>query len=288
MKKIDCKIGQWFKLMILMVLPLALSSCSKHLMLSPSGVLSEKTYDVPTFIEEVEISNSFTLFLTKGEKDAINVEADTSILPYLNITFSGNKLICRLKENCGIRGNAVVNIYVTYTDKLDAIDLSGATACYIKDSLAKFVDLDVRASGASNFYGTLVADKLSFDMSGSSSADISIVSKKLEIDISGASNISCKAVVLGDIDAGISGSSEVDINGVSESLKLEISGASSFGSKDFETKNAEINLSGSSRAKAILTGKLNLEASGASVLYYGGTPVLEKINLTGSSRIEKL
>jgi hypothetical protein len=56
---------------------------------------------------------------------------------------------------------------------------------------------------------------------------------------------------------------------------------------DFPVLNANIHLSGSSTATVAPTGRLDVDASGASHVYYLGDPTLGKIDTSGSSTVER-
>jgi predicted small secreted protein len=109
-------------------------------------------------------------------------------------------------------------------------------------------------------------------------------SKDLKIEVSGASSLQ------GDISAGnvtvnASGASSVTLTGAGGNLTAEVSGASRADLEDFPVRDASVEVSGASSATVYPSGRINVEASGASHVYYLGEPTLGTVNTSGGSSI---
>jgi len=125
------------------------------------------------------------------------------------------------------------------------------------------------------------------DISGASNATISGFksTKNLNVDLSGASSLR------GDIEAGdtsidLSGSSEATMTGSGANLTLDASGSSDVDLSDFPVTDAEIDASGASTVKVNASGRLDVDASGASDVYYLGNPSMGTIETSGASSVE--
>ncbi len=125
------------------------------------------------------------------------------------------------------------------------------------------------------------------DLSGASSATISGFksTKNLTVDLSGAS------ALRGDIEAGdtsfdLSGSSNANLTGSGGNLTLDASGSSDVDLSDFPVADAEIDASGASTVTVNASGRLDVEASGASNVYYLGDPSMGTIETSGASSVE--
>jgi hypothetical protein len=125
------------------------------------------------------------------------------------------------------------------------------------------------------------------ELSGASDAEISgfTSSNSLTIDLSGASSLQ------GDIQAGdttmdASGSSDARLSGSADSLNLDASGASDVDLSEFFVVDANLDVSGASSVTVNLSGRLDVDASGASDVTYLGNPTLGNINTSGSSDIK--
>lgn len=109
-------------------------------------------------------------------------------------------------------------------------------------------------------------------------------SKDFRAEISGASSLS------GDLESGnvslnVSGASSVALNGSGGSLTAEVSGASHIDLEAFPVRDAAVEVSGASSATVAPSGRIDVEASGASHVYYLGSPTLGTVNTSGGSSI---
>ena len=125
------------------------------------------------------------------------------------------------------------------------------------------------------------------DLSGASNASISGFksTKNLTVDLSGSSSLG------GDIEAGdtsfdLSGSSEANLIGSGGNLTLDASGSSDVDLSDFPVADAEIDASGASTVTVSASGRLDVNASGASDVYYLGNPSMGTIETSGASSVE--
>jgi len=110
-------------------------------------------------------------------------------------------------------------------------------------------------------------------------------SESLAVEISGASSLE------GDIEAGnvrldLSGASHATLTGSGGNLTAGASGASGIDLGSFPVKDASVQLSGASSATVYPSGRIDVEASGASHLYYLGSPTLGRVETSGASSIE--
>jgi hypothetical protein len=110
-------------------------------------------------------------------------------------------------------------------------------------------------------------------------------SKDLTVEVSGASSLQ------GDIEAGnmrlnVSGASQLTLTGTGGNLTAEASGASHIDLEGLPIKDASVELSGASSATVYPSGRIDVGASGASHLYYLGSPTLGRVETSGASSIE--
>ena len=125
-------------------------------------------------------------------------------------------------------------------------------------------------------------------ISGTSSGTITGFSSDhmLDVNVSGASSLS------GDIEAGdtsieASGSSQLTLTGSAEDVIIHASGSSVVDLEDFPVANADLDLSGASQITVLTNGRLDVEASGGSTVYYLGDPTLGTTHTSGGSSIER-
>lgn len=125
------------------------------------------------------------------------------------------------------------------------------------------------------------------DLSGASHGSITGFksTRDVGVDVSGASSLE------GDIEAGdarfdVSGASHVNLSGSAQDVTIDASGASEVDLADCPVADANVEASGASNVTVSPSGRLDVDASGASHVYYIGSPTLGRIDTSGASSVE--
>jgi hypothetical protein len=87
------------------------------------------------------------------------------------------------------------------------------------------------------------------------------------------------------IYAEIGGASSLILKGMATRLSGRLSGASLLSNFDLITDDVDLHLSGASNSSITAKNKIDLVASGASVLRYKGNAIADNIKLSGASQI---
>lgn len=134
-----------------------------------------------------------------------------------------------------------------------------------------FVDLKkIICSGASDISSE---GKLKFD--------------NLELEISGASDIRMD-LELNKLTMISSGASDVVFSGTADKVEIISSGASDVMAEDFAIRKADVKCSGAGVIKVYVTEDLEIAASGASEVYFKGSPSHVVKTVTGESEIKNI
>ena len=125
------------------------------------------------------------------------------------------------------------------------------------------------ANGASmiRLMDTLSANQVAINLTGASKMSGPIITERLSADIRDASTL--------------------DIFGETTDLSLIASGASRMTDYPFSCLNLDADLSGASEAELTVNGKINIRASGASILRYKGDATIQSQNLKDASTVIK-
>ena len=96
----------------------------------------------------------------------------------------------------------------------------------------------------------------------------------------------------GDIEAGdarfdVSGASQVTLSGSAGDVTIGASGASQLDLSAFSVDDADVEASGASKVTVNASGKLDADASGASHVYYLGSPTLGRVETSGASSVNR-
>ena len=213
-----------------------------------SGNIVENRYAYTDF---TSIKASYTCDLTvmKGDDFSIVIQCDDNIVPYLETSLSGNILNISLSS-----GYLFTNIEFEATVVMPEL---------------KYLNV----SGASSATTTGFENNGDFNLivSGASDANIDMISTaNVNCDVSGASYLNM---------------SSITTNG---NVTINCSGASTSDCRDISSNNGNITVSGASTVYSNLAGSLNGSVSGASTLYYLGTPTINSIDISGASRMVRM
>ncbi|MFM7766700.1 MAG: head GIN domain-containing protein [Bacteroidota bacterium] len=215
----------------------------------------------------INASDAFDITLKKGTSEALTIETDEKLLPYVRSDVKNGLLYLSLDKNTPkILAKKNVKAIVTISD-LQKITLSGA--CKIKS-----VD----------HFSTKMFNA---DCSGASILNLNLSAEQMSLKASGATDIKLNATITSISEMDLSGASVIDINGSTKSLKLDMTGSSNFKAIGFITDSANINSSGSSEMSIYVNETLNVISSGISKINYKGSPSL-KLNSTGLSMVNKI
>lgn len=196
--------------------------------------------------DEVRASHSFQLDIVQGETYRVVIRVDDNITEYLLVERDGDTLRIGLDPD---HNYSVRN--ATLEAEVTMPELAG-----------------LRLSGSSDATITGFESESAFD-----------------VDLSGSSSLHGD-IEAGDVSFDISGSSELILTGSAEELGIDASGSGDIDLSDFPATDGNIDASGSSTVIVHLSGKLDVDASGSSEVYYLGNPDLGNIDTSGGSSVE--
>jgi len=107
-----------------------------------------------------------------------------------------------------------------------------------------------------------------------------------KIKLSGASEVK-GTLHFDNLLLNMEGASIVKVNGTVKNIKINASGASDMKNYDLVVDNCIAELSGASDIKITIDKSLSAKASGASLLYYKGSPEKTEISSSGASNISQ-
>ncbi len=170
----------------------------------------------------IEVSGAFEVTMTQGSSEALQIEADSEVMPDIVTRVVGNTLKIYVDGWQNVRGP--LKAYLTFKD-LKSIDVSGAVSIESTDRL-QFEQLEFGGSGASEVDLELTATKLMLDLSGASKMVLKGKVDRAVAECSGASKLRLGDLETRDFSFECSGASEAEV-WATESLSIECSGASS-------------------------------------------------------------
>lgn len=171
---------------------------------------------------KLDIGGAFTVYLTQGDQEKLEIEADSKEIGEIVTEVEGGKLKIHTKPGWGERFHDMT-IYLTFKN-LDYIDFSGAVEVKA-ESLLTFSELEMDVSGAAEIDMQLKAEKYTAEFSGASEITFSGTCKSGSIEISGASEFHAEELQFEELTLDLSGASEARVFSTNK-LRIDASGAS--------------------------------------------------------------
>lgn len=194
----------------------------------------------------LKVSNAFNAYVTFSEtEEKIVIEANDNLHDRIVVLREGNDVIIKLKKFTNVKGSATLNAYIT-TKNISKFEIKGASTLTLENDWTAS-DGHIELSGASDFTGNILVDRLLIDMSGASNADLF---------------------------------------GTADQVIADLSGSSHFRDFDLEIRKLNIDLSGASSAFLSVSETIDIKASGASELNYKGNAEVINKRLSGASEIK--
>lgn len=217
---------------IALVVVLLCTACGLQV-INGSGQISSETRTVSDFTA-VDFSGFGELTLVQGDTEALTIETDDNLLPYLKTTVSRGTLSIGFDDGIWfpiLRPTRSIR-YTLTVKTLTTLDLSGA--------------------------GTVEAAALTAD--------------HLTLAESGAGQITIDQLTANDVTVTMSGAGTVELAGQVTKQTVEMSGLGNYQAGDLASETARITLSGAGAATVWVSEQLDAEMSGAGSISYYGSP----------------
>ena len=219
----------------------------------------------------VEVSSCFKVSIKQADSYSVNIAGNENLFSYINVSKSGSTLKI-----------AIRSLPFPATPKL----LSPRSNLRAEITMPELRKLRLSSAATCTVSGFSSQDGFDLNIAGNSVLDIDIEAGKTKVEISGASRLRGE-MKLADAEFTLSGASRTELSGSAHSVGLNAWGASRLDLADFVLKDTGVNLKGASEATVKVNGKLDLDLSGGSRLYYSGNPTMGKINVSGTSTLSQ-
>lgn len=196
-----------------------------------------------TGFKGVESHGSFDLFVSSGATNAVKIEAEENLLPYIETYVDGDILKIDTKDGYWISTKRSIKIFITAPD-------------YRR----------IKSFGSGNITGeTKITATNKLDLGVTGSADI-----KMEVDAP-------------SVDADISGSGNIVLNGNTKQFSSTVSGSGDVRAYDLRSEETKVRIAGSGNADVYASVSLDVNVAGSGdVRYKGGGKVNSNIAGSGN------
>ncbi|MCK4777252.1 MAG: DUF2807 domain-containing protein, partial [Actinomycetia bacterium] len=212
-----------------------------------SGNIVSEFREVRDF-DEISLSGTGNIFITQGDEESLEIEADDNIIPKIITEVKNGKLTIRYKSGSfwflSLAPTKPVNFYIALKE-VDNISISGSGK--------------VQSSG-------LEVGKLKLYIGGSGNMDLNLIAD--------------------EINSQIIGSGRYNLSGYTKRHEITISGLGSYYAENLVSNDCKIRISGSGKAKVRVEDDLGVTINGNGSVDYYGDPRVDQ-NISGSGKVRK-
>ena len=232
--------------------------------------------------ENVEAEDNLEIFLIKGDKCALEIEADDNVHEAIDATITNGTL--RLSTTKDISAKKL-SVKVTYTDDFKmmiAKDDTNVTA--LTDvSLDNFT---FKTSGSAKVFANVRSKVFTLMANDKSKTELNVTAENTTVELN--KNAQLKALISSpklkfDMYLKSTATVEGDVN----DLKLRLDSNTNFTGKNLTAKTSQIIIEGSANASVNINTSVVIEASGKSELELYGDQKIEIKKFTENAMIRK-
>lgn len=234
--------------------------------------------------ENIEVEDNLELFLVKGDKCELEIEADDNVHDAISIVENAGTL--RLSVSKELTGVKKLSVKVTYTDNFKMIIAKDeANVTSLTDM--KLDNFTFKTSGSARIFSTVKAKVFTLMANDKSRIELNLTSENSSIELSKSAQL--KALISSPkMKLDMYQKATATIEGDVIDLKLRLDSNTNFTGKNLTAKNAEIVGEGNANLSVAVTGVAVIEISGKSEIdLYGEQSKIEIRKFTGSSAIRK-
>ena len=226
---------------------------------------------VTTDFETLEVEDNLEIFLIKGDKCGIEIEADDNLHDIIIINLKDKNLhLSTAKE---ITSAKKLSIRITYTDAFKMViakDKSTITALEELNldelTFKSFDDSKIFVNAKTNLFTLMANDK--------SKIELNLKSEQATVELS--KNAQLKALISsGQLTFDMYQKTNAIIEGDATNLKLRLDNNADFTGKNLTATNAEIITEGYSNCNILVNTAASIEASGKSEIQLFGDPKID-------------
>lgn len=272
------KISFLFTLLFLATITVA----QKKEKIKGSKIVTVSVKEIPSF-ENIEINDNFEVFLVKGEKASLEIEADDNLHEIINYEVAGGTLrVSSLREATSAKKFA---LRINYTSELKLITAKNESSVKALAEL-QLENITIKNYDNSRSFLNVKASYFALILNDKSEAEINVKAENASIELSKSAEL--KALVTSpQLKLDMYQKSQATIEGSVNNSKIRIDNSSSLTAKKLTITT--LDLSAESYAKCVVnvTNTLTLSASGKTEIELLGEPKIQITKFTNNTTLSK-
>ena len=259
-----------YTILLLVILSTTISFGQKRAKISGSKAVKVEVKEIGTF-ENLEVEDNLQIYLVKGTKCALEIEADENLHKEINISQVGNTL--RLTTAKEITGYKKLSIKITYTDDFKMLIAKHETNVTALADL-ELESITIKCFDYSKIFTNIKSKSFTLMANDKSKTELNIVSQETTIELS--KNAQLKALVASiQMKLDMYQKTTAVVEGDVMDMKLRVDNSAAFTGKNLTVKNAEIVCESNSTLIVNISTNAIIEASGKSEIQFYGDAKIE-------------
>jgi len=224
-----------------------------------SRVVTTEAKEIGDF-ENIEVGDNIEVFLQKGDRAGLEIEADDNTHDAIAINASGGTL--RLSTTQEVTSTKKFSVKITYTDGLRMlVAKNDVQVTALTDMLLP--DFTFKAFGNSRLYATVKAKTFMLMENDRARAELNITSDNAALELSKSSQL--KALVAAPkFKLDMYEKALATIEGDATDARIRLDGNTNLTAKNLTAKNADITAEGNANISLAVTNVAGIQASGKS------------------------
>ena len=271
-----------FTSLIILLLSTTLVFSQKAEKIKGSKVVTSSIQQVKPFTM-IEVEDNIEIYLEKGVKSEIKIEADDNLHDAISLKVENNILIISTSKE--IQGFKKLTVKVTYTNDLNLIttkDESIVTAIQeiILDTVT-FKSLD-----KSKLFLNVNAGNFNLLADDKSKIELNLKSETAFVELS--KNSSLKALInSAELKCDLYQKSSAIIEGDSDNSMIRIDNLAELNARKFNSKTSDLTIEGKANCSLLVENNLILDANDNSEISVYGNPKIEIRKFSGEAKLLK-
>lgn len=247
-----------------------------------SKIVTHTINEIESF-ENIEVEDNLEVYLVRGYKPSVEIEADDNLHDAINFSVAGNTLrVSSLKD---VSGAKKFSIRINYTNDLKLVVAKGETVINALNEL-QGENVTIKNYGRSRSYLNVNSTYFTLILNDKSEAELNVKSQNTTLELS--KNAELKALVASpEFKLDMYENSKATIEGDAADAKMRLDNNASLTSSNLTLKKLELTVEGYVKTRVNVLEEIAISASGKAEIELYGQPKIEMVQFTNSAILYK-
>lgn len=233
--------------------------------------------------ENIEVEDNLEIFLVKGDKPSLEIEADDNLHDAINYSVMGNTL--RITSQKDVISAKKFSIRINYSDELKLISVKGEAKLHALAEL-ELDNITIKNYDKSQSFLNVKSNFFTIILNDKSEAELNIKAQNTTVELS--KNAELKALIASpEVKLDMYQNSDAKIEGDAANVKMRLDNSSKLYAQKFTVKNLDITTESYAKGDVHVTNTISIAASGKSEIKLYGEPAIEITKFTNSTTLYK-